>query len=651
MEQRVNPFEIEIPEPGDIFVSTYEHPHNRELVEGDPKARKLSKQALKIADKRIADISENLAKYRYFEAIETIEKYQEKEKDWRRQAKNALEDNQLKLYEKINTGIQKVSKRIEELQAYVSPARKAAIYLDRLQKRRAEHDIAVANENLYRRLRKQMRKEIRFFAQTIVRRWGALGFHHRVTRGNRTKTYRPQIEKCVYTEDEIQFKIAVKELSLLRSSVSLLPEGVYARDLVKPETLYELESACERPVTSPHNDEDLGWENGVFIVVHRAGMLDGLFLYIRLADVLVKYNQADREKFPFPVGIKRGRVAQFAYLSEQPHLMFNGITGSGKTNAIRAILTTLIQYHSPDELRLFITDLKRGSDFNYYVDVPHLEGEILHDVNQVEALSEKLVRLMHYRMNILKRRGVVDILAYNSIAEAEEKLARIILVIDECGAIKSLAAGDLAQQNAIWRNLSLIATQARAAGIHLFLGTQQASGNTIPANVRDNITFLLSGQQRTFGASMSTTGDWRLKRMGKVKGRMYCYEYGDEYMIQTPHAHEDDIKKALDIARSYPKPSPVFANVPDDLEVPAYRPFGEAFIIELALLDFDGELSGQDLYSAIKHPDSSRDKIYSLIKGIVNKGQVEFEGKKYQVETMRGNKKRLVEIYEDSVFA
>lgn len=44
--------------------------------------------------------------------------------------------------------------------------------------------------------------------------------------------------------------------------------------------------------------------------------------------------------------------------SNTPHLLIAGETGSGKSSMVRVVLSTLIQYMTPDKLHLYLGDLK-----------------------------------------------------------------------------------------------------------------------------------------------------------------------------------------------------------------------------------------------------------------------------------------------------
>jgi hypothetical protein len=631
--------EIEVAAPGDVFVHVWEHPTNIELVEGDSRARKLDKKQLKTLQAKIKEISKLLSNGNYYKALEVIDKHTKRAQELELLLADEKPTPGFRRVEAVYDAIQKHKEHADKIYRKIGRLRQLALRLDRIQKRIAEHDIAIQNEKLYAKLREEMKKEVHFFASQCIERWSALGYRQEIHIKNKRVLKRVQFEKCVVTEDEIQFKIRVSDLTLLRSVKHHLPEGTRVAELVAEETLLELSAACQRPVTSPHNDENKDFSNGAFIVIHRMGMNDGLFNYIRLGDMLVKYNQGDRERFPFPIGVRRGRVAQFGYLDAQPHLMFNGITGSGKTNAIRSILTTFIQFHSPGELRLFITDLKRGADFSHFKGLPHMGAEIITEIADLEALLLQLVGMMRQRMDTIAGRGQFDIKAYNSSVHEDLRLERIIVVIDECGAIKSL--GDKDQTKSIYRSLALLSTQARASGIHLFLGTQQSFADAIPGPVRDNITLVFSGKQRTLAASMGTFGDGRAKRLPNVAGRMNIYD-GDDYMVQTPFASLEDIEHATNVASQWDTPAPMA--LPDVDPLMSASEFSEETVVAIALNELEGALKIVKIWEVFDNPDVSRNNVRDMVYKITQNPIYTHDGTTYKVVKQPGNFFKLIEV-------
>jgi DNA segregation ATPase FtsK/SpoIIIE, S-DNA-T family len=103
-------------------------------------------------------------------------------------------------------------------------------------------------------------------------------------------------------------------------------------------------------------------------------------------------------KYMLPIycGTKLDGQAIVYDMVEQPHLLVAGETGSGKSTQLRSILTTLVHSTSPNELRMYLADMKR-SEFHLFRNVKHVE-EVC---NKASDLSMMLNQL-HYE---LEKRG------------------------------------------------------------------------------------------------------------------------------------------------------------------------------------------------------------------------------------------------------
>ena len=68
------------------------------------------------------------------------------------------------------------------------------------------------------------------------------------------------------------------------------------------------------------------------------------------------------KKYRLPVVVGRdqfGNMITYDMVeANTPHLLIAGETGSGKSSMVRVVLSTLIQYMSPDKLHLYLGDLK-----------------------------------------------------------------------------------------------------------------------------------------------------------------------------------------------------------------------------------------------------------------------------------------------------
>lgn len=633
-----DPFTIEAPAPGAVFTEAIIAPENVEIVEGDERARKLSKKDMKRLRRLLRDAQRTLDAYDYDNQVQRLDHLRNRFQELKEQHHNSKQaDEQQSLIRQAK----RCKKAAQRIKAAIAPAKPAAARRNRLQQRLTEHEIAVANARLYKKLRREMQREVSYFRRQVTLRWSALGYREVIHKGNKTTIRRVKIQQVYFTEDEIHYQIKGSEITLLGSIYQHMPDIVRVADLVKPETLDELTFICERPVTSPHSPPEFGGENkdfsnGGWITVHRIGMNGGLFNYIELHAVLKKYNQAKRHKFPVPFGVRRGRKINYCYLDEHPHIFVDGQTFAGKTNAIVQGLCTLIQMHSPDEIRVVLVDLKQGGDLNPFRGIPHLitfdEGDVIKSVDTLEGVMARLVQLMYTRMRLISQ-ITVDISKYNAKVDPENQLPRILVVIDEYSATRmNKGAKSRIDQFAV-----ILSTQARAAGIHLMLGNQQPYADIVPREVRGNITFKLAGRQMTQGASMSAIGTGRATRIDKIPGRMICNNGHEEFDVQIPLATEQDIFFAVKRANDYPAPRQDVWLLDDTQEVLPIQVFGEQMVISLALREFDGALKAIRLWQHINDPNVSRTNVETTVKAIAAKGQIEHEGTVYDIVKRKGN--------------
>jgi len=631
--------------PGTIFWEDVTAPENQNLLEGDTRARKLDPKRLKILQKKMATAKQALEVWEYKSYPKRIKycRYQiqnETDSDKRAIWEAALKELQLNPPDKPQIGFWKrflrrwfVRFRIPIIRSE-KIAQKLRLQLDYAEKRIFEHDTAIKNEALYEELAYEMQMEVGYFGQQLVQRWSALANREEFYKDGKRHVRKVQIEECHYTPDEIQYKIKVSSRSLLGAVRHHLPDRVTAWNLVKPETLSELSAACERPVSTPHDENTPeSFENGAWIVVYREGLTDGLFDFVEYERVISKYDPERHYRFPIPLGVKRGRIVQWLYLSEHPHLMVNGIPGSGKTNAIRGVLTTLCQYHSPNELRFFIVDLKRGGDFREYSLAPHLAAPIITKISELVDFVPRLVVLMQHRMDAMFNINVRDIDDYNNHVEIDERMPRVVIVIDECNSIDNLASSK-ADRDIIWRGLTLIATQARAAGIHLLLGTQQSFSDSIPKSVRDNITFVLSGRQRTLAGSLATFGRGVAKSLPNIHGRMWCDDGGDLFQLQTPYVSKETVYQSVQVAMNFGEFDPLILPEPDEAieGLRGNSVFTYEDVARIAIQEFDGVMSYRKIHALEETPhDVSQRAIGDMIQQIVETGQIEYDSTIYTV--------------------
>lgn len=673
---------LEVPKPMHVFKERVVHPDNEQLILAARDARLLTKaklklyqqrgQALKIAleelgyDRISADLEAIKVAYHDYRAavhdLKLSKKGLEHLEAWviDLQIEQLREANQelIQQYKTLMTALTQprkpttltltwrdkfspVKRLAKELIAGEFPLRKLARQLDLIRQRLAEHKDAVDQQKQRELLCKEMAKEARIFAKIIQRRWAGLGFCYRynVMKNGVPKTITKHVRfsRIEVTEDEIHLKIDVTSLGLFGETHNNMPTGVAVGRLLAPEVLDDLTVACQRQVTTPHLEDKADYVNGAWLTINRMGSTDGLMDYIQFKPVMATYKRDWHEELPFPMGVKRGRVVNWVRLTKQPHLMVAGQTGSGKSNVFNVFITTAVSMHNPDEIRLILCDLKEGVGFLKYEDLPHVMGKVLTELDQLDLTLQRLEKLRYQRT--VQIRAIADnIDDYNRMVSPEHQMTRIVLICDE---YQEVAAAPKELKDRIHGLVHKIAAKGRNVGIHLFLGTQSPYTDMIPGKIKANITFVLSGRQRTLGASMSTFGSKIATDLPKIAGRMICDDGSDAYQVQVPFVTGADITEAMATAHTWDTPRPLELPPVEGSAITTFddpRPLTVNEVVGYALACQEGVVKASVIYEQLgKERGIGQPTVSKLVKEITAHEQIEFGGQQYKPVKQRGN--------------
>ncbi len=170
-------------------------------------------------------------------------------------------------------------------------------------------------------------------------------------------------------------------------------------------------------------------------------------------------------------------------IAKMPHLLIAGATGMGKSVCINCIIISLLYKARPEEVKLILIDPKKV-EFAMYKDIPHLYAPIVSDPKKATGALASAVVEMERRFELIENAGVRNIDGYNqTIADdpTQEKLPQIVIIIDELADLMMTAGKDV--ESCICR----LAQKARAAGIHIIIGTQRPSVDVITGLIKANI--------------------------------------------------------------------------------------------------------------------------------------------------------------------
>ncbi|UCC72386.1 MAG: DNA translocase FtsK 4TM domain-containing protein [Gemmatimonadota bacterium] len=203
-----------------------------------------------------------------------------------------------------------------------------------------------------------------------------------------------------------------------------------------------------------------------------------------------------RAELPLALGEDvRGRSDVYD-LAKMPHLLIAGVTGSGKSVCINAVISSLVYRYTPEQLRFLLIDPKMVELGGYNV-LPHLRHPVVTDNQDAATALKWLVYEMERRYEWLSANGCRNLREFNrrvgsglpiwappseGSAEVEDPQTQpyIVLVIDE------LADLMMTVQNEVERPLAYLAQKARATGIHLVVATQRPSVNVITGLIKAN---------------------------------------------------------------------------------------------------------------------------------------------------------------------
>ncbi len=199
------------------------------------------------------------------------------------------------------------------------------------------------------------------------------------------------------------------------------------------------------------------------------------------------YKNAKPNSLMFAIGKDVEGRPVCGNIVKMKHVLVAGATGSGKSVCLNSMLISLICKYSPQELRLILIDPKK-IEFAIYEGLPHLM------INEVIADAQKAVTALNWAIKEMERRYQVfetktksgtlvrNIDDYNAnLTEDEEKLPKIVVVIDELADLMSVAKKDIEER------VQRLTQKARAAGIHLIIATQRPSVDVITGVIKGNL--------------------------------------------------------------------------------------------------------------------------------------------------------------------
>lgn len=194
-----------------------------------------------------------------------------------------------------------------------------------------------------------------------------------------------------------------------------------------------------------------------------------------------QFNESEVKEIIVPIGIRTDGESFFQNISEIPHLLVCGVSGSGKTSFIQTVITYLAINYRSEEVNFLIYDSKYV-DYSMFNTLPHIVMPVIKDDKKAIDVISQLSVECNWRLKQLTNRSVRDIFSYNKQCDitAKERLSHLFVVLDDFSSMRL----DV-ETTALLKNILSI---GRAVGIHFIFVTSAVSPSKIL--VKDILTYV-----------------------------------------------------------------------------------------------------------------------------------------------------------------
>jgi len=252
-------------------------------------------------------------------------------------------------------------------------------------------------------------------------------------------------------------------------------------------------------------------------------------------------------------------------LASCPHLLVAGATGSGKSVAINAMISSILMTRTPDQVQLLLVDPK-SVEFSEYAQLPHLICPVLSDMKKAASVLKWACKKMDERYSVLSSVGVRDVKTYNELGEEEIirrldpegdailddvpfHMPHIVIIIDEFGELMMVAAKEV--ESSVIR----LSQKARAVGLHLICATQRPSVDVITGLIKSNLPARIAFQVAS-KVDSRTILDRNGAELLLGRGDMLLLPPGTSRLVraQGSYVSEEEINRVVDFLESQGSP-------------------------------------------------------------------------------------------------
>ncbi|OJV95599.1 MAG: hypothetical protein BGO47_03805 [Microbacterium sp. 67-17] len=274
------------------------------------------------------------------------------------------------------------------------------------------------------------------------------------------------------------------------------------------------------------------------------------------------------------IGTSGARPFCLDLVSDGPHALVVGTTGSGKSELLRTWVVSLAAHYTPEDVVFVLADFKGGTAFSSLRSLPHVTG-VLTDLDAAAATRG----LEGLRAEVRRREGVLAAVGIRDIAEGATGLPRLVVVVDEFATLLS-SHGELAH---LFIDLT---ARGRALGIHVILGTQRATGVFREALLANCLLRVVLRAADAADCRLMLGDDTPQRRPAGAHsaGTAHVRRAGDERAVRIRVAVADDefVSELAARAQGARVPAPWLEPLPADARLPRREGNDDMLLIGIA---------------------------------------------------------------------
>jgi len=281
-------------------------------------------------------------------------------------------------------------------------------------------------------------------------------------------------------------------------------------------------------------------------------------------DIQIAQTWRPREKADLlrvPIGMRADGEPLYLDVKESaeggmgPHGLIIGATGSGKSELLRSIVTSLAITHDRETLNFMLVDFKGGASFADLAGLPHVAGMITNmkdDLSLVDRMAASISGEQERRQRMLREAGNLDnVRQYQAKRRAQpeiEPMPYLMIIVDEFAELLSSRPEFIELFTGIGR-------VGRSLGISMLMATQRLEEGKI-RGLEGHLRYRICLRTFTAAESSAVLGTNDAFYLSSFPGVGYfkvdaIYEQFKSAIVTVPYTPADATHDATPLVRTF----------------------------------------------------------------------------------------------------